>query len=152
MRMPPKDAAAAKEYQRRRYLKNKEKMKAKARENSKRRYWESPEQARQRVRDRPAEMKRNRPVRERDRRQQHALKKYGLTSTSYDTMLVAQDGNCAICHLPPKPGSDLFIDHDHVSKHVRALLCARCNTFIGFVDTNPALLPRVIAYLKLHAT
>jgi hypothetical protein len=59
--------------------------------------------------------------------------RYGV---SYDDMLTAQDGHCAICPTTPEQnGKALAVDHDHeccpgrrsCGKCVRGLLCDRCN-------------------------
>lgn len=55
------------------------------------------------------------------------LKVYGITLEEYDTILEYQDGKCAICQQPPKPGKVLHIDHEHGGS-VRGLLCGYCNT------------------------
>jgi len=80
------------------------------------------------------------------RRAYHRKWKYGLVADDYDDLLAAQDGRCAIC-LERKP---LSVDHDHRSGKVRGLLCAKCNSAIGLVGEDPAVLGRAIAYLFRH--
>lgn len=41
---------------------------------------------------------------------------------------VHQAGVCALCE---RVGKRLVVDHDHVTKLVRGLLCVRCNTSEG---------------------
>ncbi len=82
------------------------------------------------------------------------LRTYGLTEAQYDAMLIAQQGVCAICFQPetiidPQKGKlrRLAVDHHHVSKRVRGLLCYRCNTSIGRFEESITLLHSAIAYL-----
>lgn len=77
------------------------------------------------------------------------LLKYGITRQSYETMVTAQAGVCAICHLPPPLGPESFaIDHNHDTGKVRGLLCPRCNSGLGFFGDNPDLLMWAAVYLK----
>jgi hypothetical protein len=62
---------------------------------------------------------------------------------------------CAICFQPetvvdPKTGKvrRLAVDHCHVSKRVRALLCYRCNTLIGNAQEDTALLHSAIVFIN----
>lgn len=57
--------------------------------------------------------------------------KYGITETEYIVLYNAQDGRCAICGVAPL-NKLLCVDHDHKTGLVRGLLCARCNTAIGY--------------------
>jgi hypothetical protein len=64
----------------------------------------------------------------RNRRDNMLRKKYGIDIETYERMLRAQDGVCAICRRPPKTVR-LNVDHDHKTGRVRGLLCFRCNKF-----------------------
>lgn len=72
---------------------------------------------------------------------------YGLTLEQYDAMLVAQNGQCAICskHMD-KP----HVDHCHATGDVRELLCRNCNHGIGNFKDNTEHLSRAIEYLARH--
>lgn len=59
-------------------------------------------------------------------------RRYGLEPEEYDAMLAEQDGKCAFCRLTPD--YPLYVDHDHATKKVRSLLCARCNNIVGVFD------------------
>lgn len=74
--------------------------------------------------------------------------KYGLTLEDYVRIAAEQDGRCAICRRTPKPGKNLTIDHDHETGAVRALLCVRCNTIVGYHEH--ALAAEARAYIKKH--
>ena len=77
-----------------------------------------------------------------------ALKKrcetlYGISLEDYDRMFTRQGGRCRIC----KRKSKLFIDHCHVTRKVRGLLCNNCNCLIGFSGDNPSVLMAGSSYL-----
>ena len=77
------------------------------------------------------------------------LKKYGLTEESYQALLRAQEGRCAICATdqPLRCRSLLYVDHCHTTGTVRGLLCHPCNAAIGLLKDDPALLAKAAAYL-----
>ncbi len=83
-------------------------------------------------------------------REQTLKKRYGLTLADYDLMLASQNGTCFICEVPPGP-EPLYVDHCHVTKRVRGLLCPRCNTLVGYLEKRADLFPRAREYLRLHA-
>lgn len=58
------------------------------------------------------------------------LKVYSLSEEEYFTLLVAQEGICALC-LNERP---LVIDHDHRTGKVRGLLCRSCNGSLGVLE------------------
>ena len=73
---------------------------------------------------------------------------YGMTLKDYYVLLDYQDGKCYLCKRPPRPGENLTVDHDHVSRKVRGLLCTYCNRRnVGrFRDWN--LVYDIAMYLK----
>ena len=75
-------------------------------------------------------------------------KQYGITVEDYNRKLLAQNGVCRICHLPPKSNRRLVVDHNHTSGQVRGLLCSNCNTAIGLLWENVTSMKRAIAYLE----
>lgn len=91
------------------------------------------------------------------------MKRYGLTPDTYDELLAAQGGVCAICCGPPKgrpgvSGTSYHIDHDHTTGAVRGLLCNTCNSGLGNFKDDPERLADAIRYLqdppapKVHRT
>lgn len=89
------------------------------------------------------------------RNRDYALKKYNITSASYDGLLEAQGGVCAICWRSEPSGKRLAIDHDHdccppggsCGECIRGLLCSRCNALlIGHYDVPQ--LYRAVHYLQ----
>lgn len=77
---------------------------------------------------------------QRTKRNKYLLAKYGITIEIYDAMLKYNDGKCWICHRKPKPGKNLNVDHQHLTKaekkagavfgKVRGLLCFFCNKYL----------------------
>jgi hypothetical protein len=75
-------------------------------------------------------------------RRQRLRRKYGISATDYDRMMAEQNGVCAICNSPPRGEKKvLAVDHNHMTGEVRALLCDKCNTDIGVLES-----PMFVAY------
>jgi hypothetical protein len=76
--------------------------------------------------------------------------KYGITGEDYKRMLSAQNFSCAICGTkePAGKGSTFHVDHCHVTKAVRGLLCHHCNTSLGGFKDSPVLLREAASYLE----
>lgn len=91
-------------------------------------------------------------------RERFLQSKYGITSKDYEQMLSDQDNKCAICGIDAdirivgKTGKRkqfrLAVDHDHETGRVRALLCNKCNMFVGHIENNKDILPTVLKYLQ----
>jgi hypothetical protein len=80
------------------------------------------------------------------RRERALMKKYGMTLKDYDDLLKRQDGGCALCYRKPS-NTYLHVDHDHVTKQVRGLLCHQCNWYLGVVEKDISILLRIKTYL-----
>lgn len=79
------------------------------------------------------------------------LKTYGLAKGVYETMLKQQLGACAICGINSPGGNGRFhVDHNHVTKKVRELLCLNCNNGIGKFKDDLSLLEKAVVYLRKH--
>jgi hypothetical protein len=83
--------------------------------------------------------------------------KYKLSPDAWQTMCDRQAGKCSICGGVPRTmkyhdvrGTSLMIDHHHESGAVRELLCVRCNTLVGYLEVDPALIDRAAAYIRRH--
>jgi Autographiviridae endonuclease VII len=75
--------------------------------------------------------------------------RFGLSMGEYTALLSLQDGVCAICLRPePVEGKRLAVDHDHVTKVNRGLLCSNCNMGLGQFGDNIDLLKRAALYLE----
>ena len=84
------------------------------------------------------------------------LRTYGITLEKYNRMLLEQNGCCSICKKHADEVKNkrmilpLFIDHDHKTNKVRALLCLHCNSAIGFLREDVNVAVKIINYLKEH--
>lgn len=78
--------------------------------------------------------------------------KYGITSEQFRELLARQGGKCAICERSSE-NSFIFplLDHCHVTKKIRGILCKRCNLGIGFFQESPEVLRKVLAYLEAES-
>jgi hypothetical protein len=76
----------------------------------------------------------------------HLKRRYGITATEADEMLLAQGGVCAVCKVAPA----VHVDHDHVTGAVRALLCFNCNGGLGQFKDNPNFLHAAAYYVQFH--
>jgi hypothetical protein len=89
----------------------------------------------------------NCPVKAREYR----LKKtYGLKEEEYQEMHKQAGGCCEICGTQEEEVTKgrLCVDHNHKTGEIRGLLCSSCNTGIGLLKDNPALLEAAAAYLE----
>jgi hypothetical protein len=66
----------------------------------------------------------------------------------YDFMFDYQQGECGICKRHRSEFKiALAADHCHKTGRVRGLLCANCNTALGLLRDDKALLERAIRWL-----
>lgn len=84
------------------------------------------------------------------------IKRYwpGLTSVEANEerqkLYLLQNGCCAVCGKNEKELSiRLNVDHDHVTKKVRGLLCNKCNRDMSIID-NENKLAKLLAYKKYN--
>lgn len=85
-------------------------------------------------------------------KQYNLLQNYGITLDEYNRMFLEQNGCCAICGRHQSEFTKaLFVDHDHVTNKVRALLCSNCNLILGHSRDDPTLLVKVIEYLERNS-
>jgi recombination endonuclease VII len=71
---------------------------------------------------------------------------YGISLEDYDAMLKRQGGVCAICRK--RSAERLCVDHCHVTRKVRGLLCRKCNFGLGHFSDDPDLVEAAAAYLR----
>jgi tRNA G26 N,N-dimethylase Trm1 len=104
------------------------------------------EENKERIIPKNAEKARNRSF---SIRKSYTIKhKYGITIQKYNSMLKECEYKCEICgklHTEEKP---LNIDHCHNSREVRGLLCHSCNYGLGFFQDDIKLMNKAIKYLK----
>lgn len=82
---------------------------------------------------------------------------YGITNKQFNEMMIAQSNKCLICDEFQKTsdnkygaGSILNVDHCHITKKIRGLLCHLCNRGIGLFRERIDLLEKAVQYLKKH--
>lgn len=79
-------------------------------------------------------------------------RKYDISLEDYESMLKDQDGKCGICGtMTPsnrKAVKHMYIDHCHTTGQVRGLLCSKCNSSIGLLNDDPALVRRAVTWLE----
>lgn len=75
---------------------------------------------------------------------------FGISKEDYETMLLNQNGVCAICNEPElsKRFKFLAVDHCHKTGKIRGLLCSKCNQGLGYFNDNVSNLQSAITYLK----
>jgi len=86
----------------------------------------------------------------RKKRDRHLKWRLGIPYGTYDEMLAAQEGKCAICRRtdPNGRGSTVFhVDHCAETGNVRGLLCHSCNLGIGHFFHQIDFLKSAIEYL-----
>jgi hypothetical protein len=65
----------------------------------------------------------------------------------------SQDSKCKLCDTQVTMFDGHrggFIDHNHESGEVRGILCNRCNTVVGGLETHPNL-NKLLAYLNIRS-
>jgi hypothetical protein len=85
-------------------------------------------------------------------------RKYNMTRADFERRLEEQEFRCLICRGDVDPQYDeksprstcAVVDHCHRTGRVRGILCARCNSGIGFFHDDPSRLLRAAAYLHGH--
>jgi hypothetical protein len=85
-------------------------------------------------------------------KEKHLAYAYGMPIADYEKMRMAQDSRCAVCgkHESDTHRKRLFVDHDHVTGKIRALLCQQCNTALGMVNDDADILFALVGYLEEH--
>lgn len=75
--------------------------------------------------------------------------KHGITEEEYDERLQRQENLCGLCKRPlgSKPP---HLDHNHKTGKLREFLHHHCNSALGMLEDNPALLRLAAEYLEKH--
>jgi predicted ATP-dependent protease len=82
----------------------------------------------------------------------HLLKRYGISLEAYEQMVEIQNSKCYICKIcvDNTKNNYLHVDHDHNTGKVRKLLCMSCNASLGLIKENKNTLQKMIEYLNEH--
>ena len=80
---------------------------------------------------------------------------FGLSLDDYNKMLVKQNNCCSICKQPETAKlkgkiKALSVDHNHVTKKVRGLLCGLCNSALGKLKENKDIIKALLEYIEKH--
>ena len=85
-------------------------------------------------------------------RRQRLKRYYGITLEDFERMSEEQNHCCAICNTHVDEArihnNTFCVDHNHKTGEVRGLLCHYCNTALGKLQDNPALLRAAADYLE----
>lgn len=77
----------------------------------------------------------------------HLKRRYGVDETTVEWLRLQQGGLCAIC----RAGKAAHVDHDHVKRHVRGILCFNCNRGLGKFSDDVGLMRKAVEYLERAA-
>jgi len=101
-------------------------------------------------RDRRAKQVTENPERARQNNRTRTLRRYGLTTETWDRLFASQDWCCAICGTAECGDDRWHTDHDDNIglTAVRGILCVRCNIGLGQFMHDPDRLARAIDYLN----
>ena len=88
-------------------------------------------------------------ARNRERRRDLNLRRYGITGEEY-RQLLSEYPTCPACgrSLTDLPSRQVHVDHDHVTGAIRGFLCHGCNTALGLVRESPETLRRLAVYIE----
>lgn len=73
---------------------------------------------------------------------------FGITLETYNALLLAQDGVCAICKQSNPNKNRLAVDHNHKTGEVRGLLCGPCNMLLHRIENDPEWANKAFSYLS----
>jgi len=96
------------------------------------------------------EYRKKHPEKQTAESRRRTLKQYGLTPESFNVLLDAQQGKCALCGEPfsTKPGMSPNVDHCHRTNKVRGILHGRCNSSLGIFRDDVTRLLMAVDYLR----
>ena len=74
----------------------------------------------------------------------NGLDRYNMNRLDQISLHESQNGKCALCDKPVdlfsrRKGNSGYIDHNHITGKVRAILCHPCNTSLGYIENNLSL-------------
>lgn len=80
------------------------------------------------------------------------MKAFGINADQYEAMLQEQNYVCAICHKSDICKRDLAVDHCHVTRRIRGLLCTNCNMALGKFQDDLHNLRKAVEYMERDYT
>ena len=79
---------------------------------------------------------------------QRLNKELGINLSQKEQMITSQNNCCAICGRRFLNNKDCHVDHNHLTKKIREILCVNCNNGLGQFQDNTYLLEKAVLYLK----
>jgi ribosomal protein S27AE len=78
---------------------------------------------------------------------------YGIDKEQHDALVKKQKYACASCG-DDATGAEhsLHVDHNHKTNEIRGLLCAGCNTALGWLHDDLARTEKLAKYLRKSGT
>ena len=78
--------------------------------------------------------------------------RHGLGKGEFLNMLEQQNNSCQICSISLIDDNGVkkiaSVDHDHITKKIRGILCNPCNLVLGWAQDDPRVLIKAASYLK----
>lgn len=96
---------------------------------------------------------RNDPAKREDylRKAREKVRKFRYQLSPEDLAILEKRHQCCpICKKPFSNEHKAYIDHDHETGKVRALLCNSCNSLLGYSREDEKILHNAIKYLRKH--
>jgi hypothetical protein len=116
--------------------------------NSKRKEWMRLYRSKPEVKEK-ARLYHKRPeVKLRDQ-SQRLVRKYGINLQNYNELMKVQNECCKICKINLSSALPV-VDHNHVTKEVRGILCHKCNVVLGLTKEDPKILAALIQYISTN--
>lgn len=83
----------------------------------------------------------------------NGIDRYGMNKLDMIALYESQNCKCALCDkevnlFSRRTGNSAYIDHNHSTGEVRAILCHPCNTSIGYLENAGINLERLTKYLS----
>lgn len=76
---------------------------------------------------------------------------YNLSLSEWQLLFEKQNKCCSICKVIDPGKSGWHTDHNHLTGKVRGIICAFCNSVLGFSRDSILILESAISYLKSHS-
>ena len=76
--------------------------------------------------------------------------RYGITLSEKQQMIENQKGKCALCSVDLIDLKKTHLDHCHITKKIRGILCQHCNHMLGHAKDNIQTLKNAVQYLSIH--
>jgi hypothetical protein len=89
-----------------------------------------------------------------DQARTHRIKSYGWIPEAVSQVLHEQQGTCAICGIllegHPQSLTRANLDHCHLERRARGILCGACNRALGLFRDSEFALSNAIEYLRKY--